>query len=72
MQMNVDEKHADHAKQQAADAGHLHGPGQIKPFAQIGYLGCRYFGGVVLILVLQSAHQLGIRQKPVGIGQHNE
>ena len=72
MHSHIDEKHAHHTEQQAADAGYLHAAGQIKTFAQIADLcGC-HVRMLLHILFLEGTYQLGVRQETVGIGQHNQ
>ena len=70
METDIDKEHADHAQQQAADARHLHGTRQVEPLPQVGNLRRLHRRRVLHVLFLQGAHQLGIGQETVGIGQH--
>ena len=72
METDIDKEHADHAQQQAADARHLHGTRQVEPLPQVGNLRRLHRRRVLHVLFLQGAHQLGIGQETVGIGQHNQ
>ena len=72
METDIDKEHADHAQQQAADTRHLHGTRQVEPLPQVGNLRRLHRRRVLHVLFLQGAHQLGIGQETVGIGQHNQ
>lgn len=72
LQSDVDEKGANDAKKEAAHPEYLHGTGHVEPFAQILQLLLRDRGRIVLVFLFQVAYHLGIGQKPVGIGQHDQ
>ena len=71
-QPHVDQKHRHHAQEQARDAQQLHRAREVQAAAQVVDLRAGDFRGVLQVLFLERANQLGIRKKPVGIGQQDQ
>ncbi len=71
-QLHINQKHGEHAKQEAADAKDLHIAGEVEPQAEVLNLGNELGIGMLKVLAVQLAYHCGISQKAVGIGQHDQ
>ena len=71
-QADVEKEHRHHAQEQARDTQDLHRTREVQAAAQVVDLRTGDFRGVLQVLFLERANQLGIRKKPVGIGQQDQ
>ena len=69
---NVQQEHRHHAEKKARNAQNLHRAREVQAAAQVVDLRAGDFRGVLEVLLLERAHQLGVRQKTVGVGQQNQ
>ena len=71
-QADVEKEHRHHAQEQARDTQDLHRTREVQAAAQVVDLRTGDFRGVLQVLFLERANQLGIGKKPVGIGQQDQ
>ena len=71
-QPDVEQEHRHDAQEQAGDPQNLHGAGQVEPPPQVVDLGGRQVGTVLEVLRFERADQLGVGEKPVGVGQQDQ
>ena len=69
---SVEQEHRHDAQEQAGDPQNLHGAGQVEPPPQVVDLGGRQVGTVLEVLRFERADQLGVGEKPVGVGQQDQ
>ena len=69
---NIQQEHRHHAEEKARNAQNLHRAREVQAAAQVVDLRAGDFRGVLEVLLLERAHQLGVRQKTVGVGQQNQ
>ena len=71
-QADIDQKHRHDTQEEARDAENLHRAREVQAAAQVVDLRAGHLRGVLQVLLLERAHQLGVRQKTVGVGQQNQ
>lgn len=69
---DIQQEHRHHAEKKARNAQNLHRAREVQAAAQVVDLRAGDFRGVLEVLLLERAHQLGVRQKTVGVGQQNQ
>ena len=69
---DIQQEHRHHAEKKARNAQNLHRAREVQAAAQVVDLRAGDFLGVLEVLLLERAHQLGVRQKTVGVGQQNQ
>lgn len=67
--MDIDQKHAKHAEQQAADTQNLHGLRQAKTLSKVLDLSQKDDIGILLKSCMKGPYYGSIGQKAIGIGQ---
>ena len=72
LQTDINKERAYHAKQQAHHPVYPHRPGHVKPLAQVINLQFRHRIRTTLVFPFQIPNHLGIRQKTIGIRQHDK
>ncbi len=72
LQSDIYQQRAQYAQQQAAHAEELHRAGHVEPFAEVVDLLAGDRRGALLVLFFQVADHLGISQKTVRVGQHDQ
>ena len=72
--MDVEEEHRRKAEEQATGAEDLHGADQLEAAVEVAQL-CQAGGlglRVALVLLLEAAHDAGVGEEAVGIGQQDQ
>ena len=69
---DIQQEHRHHAEKKARNAQNLHRAREVQAAAQVVDLRAGDFRRVLEVLLLERAHQLGVRKKTVGVGQQNQ